>query len=233
MAERGRSRLIVALDVPTAEQALTVASLVGPHAGFLKVGMRLFTAEGPALVRALKAAGHGVFLDLKYHDIPNTVAEAATAAAGLGVDLFTVHASGGGDMVRAAAESVRAEATRLGTPRPLLLAVTVLTSMPSTVEQVTSLARLAQEAGADGVVASAQEAGAVRRATGERFVIVTPGIRPAGAGRNDQRRVATPAEAVAGGADYVVVGRPVLAAADPAAAARAIVEEMERAEVMR
>ena len=111
--------------------------------------------------------------------------------------------------------------------------MTVLTSMPSTVEQVTSLARLAQEAGADGVVASAQEAGAVRRATGERFVIVTPGIRPAGAGRNDQRRVATPAEAVAGGADYVVVGRPVLAAADPAAAARAIVEEMERAEVMR
>jgi orotidine-5'-phosphate decarboxylase len=233
MEERGRSRLIVALDVATAAEALSAAGRIGGHAAFLKVGMRLFTAEGPGLVRALKSAGHGVFLDLKYHDIPNTVAEAAAAAAGLGVDLFTVHASGGADMVRAAAESVRAEAARLGVERPRVLAVTVLTSLPSTVEQVTSLARLARDAGADGVVASAREAAAVRREAGGGFVIVTPGIRPAGAGRNDQRRVATPAEAVAEGADYVVVGRPVLAASDPAAAARAIVEEMERAEVTR
>lgn len=233
MEGRGRSRLIVALDVPTSEQALSAASRVGPHAAYLKVGMRLFTAEGPALVRALRAAGHGVFLDLKYHDIPNTVAEAAAAAVGLGVDMFDVHASGSADMVRAASESTRAEAARLGAPRPLLLAVTVLTSMPSTVEQVVELAVLAREAGADGVVASAREAGAVRRAAGREFVIVTPGIRPAGAGMDDQRRVATPADAVAAGADYIVVGRPVLAAADPGAAARAIVEEMERAEVTR
>ncbi|MBM3307043.1 MAG: orotidine-5'-phosphate decarboxylase [Candidatus Eisenbacteria bacterium] len=231
MNDRERSRLIVALDVPTRSEALSFARRVGPHAGFLKVGSRLFTAEGPDLVRALKSAGHGIFLDLKYHDIPNTVAEAAAAAAGLGVDFFDVHASGGADMVRAAAEASREEASRLGLPRPRLLAVTVLTSMPSTVEQVTQLARLARDAGADGVVASAQEARAVRDVTGSGFVIVTPGIRPAGAGRNDQRRVATPAEAVASGADYIVVGRPVLAADDPAAAARAIVEEMQSAGV--
>jgi len=227
-----RNRLMVALDVPTRAEALSLAGRVGPHAGHLKVGMRLFTAEGPDLVRALKAAGHGVFLDLKYHDIPNTVAEAAAAAAALGVDFFDVHASGGVDMMRAAVEASRTEAARLGLRPPAVLAVTVLTSMPSTVEQVAALAESAREAGVDGVVASAKEARAVRAAAGPGFLIVTPGIRPSwAAGTNDQRRVATPREAIENGADYIVVGRPILKAEDPAGAAAAIVSEMERSGV--
>jgi orotidine-5'-phosphate decarboxylase len=226
-----RNRLMVALDVPTRAEALSFADRVGPHAGHLKVGMRLFTAEGPDLVRALKAAGHGIFLDLKYHDIPNTVAEAAAAAATLGVDFFDVHAAGGVDMMRAAVTGSREEAARRGLRPPAVLAVTVLTSMPSTVEQVVALATLARESGVDGVVASAREARAVREAVGPGFLIVTPGIRPSGAASDDQRRVATPREAVESGADYIVVGRPILKAQDPAEAARAIVSEMERSGV--
>jgi orotidine-5'-phosphate decarboxylase len=226
-----RNRLIVALDVPTRAEALSVAERVGPHAGHLKVGMRLFTAEGPDLVRALKAAGHGIFLDLKYHDIPNTVAEAAAAAAALGVDFFDVHASGGADMMRAASAASREEAARLGLRPPAMLAVTVLTSMPSTSAQVVALAELARDSGADGVVASAREARAVREAVGPGFLIVTPGIRPSGTANNDQRRVATPREAIESGADYIVVGRPILKAEDPARAAMAVVSEMERSEV--
>lgn len=228
-----RNRLMVALDVPTRAEALSLAGRVGPHAGHLKVGMRLFTAEGPDLVRALKAGGHGVFLDLKYHDIPNTVAGAAASAAALGVDFFDVHAAGGGDMMRAAAQASREEAARLGLRPPAVLAVTVLTSLPSTVEQVVALAESAREAGVDGVVASAREARAVRGAVGPGFLIVTPGIRPSWAASNDQRRVATPREAVESGADYIVVGRPILRAEDPAAAAATIVSEMERSGVTR
>jgi orotidine-5'-phosphate decarboxylase len=231
METGSRNRLMVALDVPTKAEALSFADRVGPHAGHLKVGARLFTAEGPDLVRALKAAGHGIFLDLKYHDIPNTVAEAAAAAAALGVDFFDVHAAGGGDMMRAAVAASRAEAARRGLRPPAVLAVTVLTSMPSTVEQVVALAMLARDSGVDGVVASAREARAVRDTVGPGFVIVTPGIRPSWAAADDQRRVATPREAIENGADYIVVGRPILRAEDPAKAAQAIVSEMERSGV--
>jgi len=225
---------MVALDVPTRAEALSLADRIGGLVSHFKVGSRLFTSEGPDLVRTLTAAGHGVFLDLKYHDIPNTVAETAAAAAGLGVDFFDMHASGGPGMMRAAVEASRDEAAKLGRRRPRVLAVTVLTSMPSTVEQVLALAEMARDAGADGVVSSAWEARAVREAMGPDFLIVTPGIRPSWAqGKNDQKRVATPEEAVANGADYIVVGRPVLKAADPEKAAAAIVHDMELSGVAR
>jgi len=234
MERDDQSRLMVALDVATREEALSLADRVGRHVSHFKVGSRLFTSEGPDLVRTLKRAGYGVFLDLKYHDIPNTVAETAAAAAALGVDFFDVHASGGSGMMRAAVEASRDEAARIGARRPRVLAVTVLTSMPSTVEQVLALAEMARDAGVDGVVSSAWEARAVRDAMGEGFVIVTPGIRPSwAAGKNDQRRVATPEEAVANGADYVVVGRPVLKAEDPAKAAATIVRDMALAGVTK
>jgi orotidine-5'-phosphate decarboxylase len=231
MTTTRRTRLIVALDVPDRKRALELAGSTGEYVSHFKVGSRLFTAEGPALVRDLKRAGSGVFLDLKYHDIPNTVAEAAQAATSLGVDIFDIHAAGGTKMMRAAVEASREEASRLGIDPPTILAITVLTSMASTVDEVLALAELAREAGIGGVVASAWEARAIRERMGPDFLIVTPGIRPAWTQRDDQRRVATPEEAIANGADYVVVGRPIRDAADPANAARAIVDEMAPAEV--
>ncbi len=225
--------LMVALDVPTRERALELAAATGEYAAHFKVGSRLFTAEGPDLVKELKNSGNGVFLDLKFHDIPNTVAEAAQAAAGLGVDFFDVHASGGEAMMRAAVEASGEEAGKLGIEPPRILAITVLTSMSSTVDEVLALAERARAAGVDGVVSSAWEAAAIREAMGDGFLIVTPGIRPSGAAKNDQRRVATPDVAVANGADYIVVGRPITKAEDPGDAARAIVEEMRPAEVIR
>jgi orotidine-5'-phosphate decarboxylase len=227
------SRLMVALDVPTREQALELASATAEFASHVKVGSRLFTAEGPGLVRELKAAGNGVFLDLKFHDIPNTVAEAAEAAASLGVDFFDVHAAGGGEMMRAAVEASGAEAERLGLERPGILAITVLTSMSSTVDEVLALAERARDAGVDGVVASAWEAKAIREELGSGFLIVTPGIRPAWAAKNDQRRVATPEVAMSNGADYIVVGRPITKAESPAEAAKMIAGEMSPARVER
>ena len=228
MERDDQSRLMVALDVATREEALSLADRVGRHVSHFKVGSRLFTSEGPDLVRTLKRAGYGVFLDLKYHDIPNTVAETAAAAAALGVDFFDVHASGGSGMMRAAVEASRDEAARIGARRPRVLAVTVLTSMPSTVEQVLALAEMARDAGVDGVVSSAWEARAVRDAMGEGFVIVTPGIRgpaPQGAPADDQARTLGASAALAAGASYLVVGRPIIAAADPRAAALRIAEE--------
>jgi orotidine-5'-phosphate decarboxylase len=223
----------VALDVPTRNEALALAEATRGYASHLKVGSRLFTSEGPDLVRELKLKGNGVFLDLKFHDIPNTVAEAAQAAAGLGVDFFDVHALGGEEMMRAAVEASREEALRLNIKPPRVLAITVLTSMPSTVDEVLAHAERARRAGVDGVVSSAWEAKAVREAMGDDFLIVTPGIRPAWAAKNDQRRVATPQVAVANGADYIVVGRPITKAEDPGDAARKISEEMTPAEVKR
>jgi orotidine-5'-phosphate decarboxylase len=167
-----------------------------------------------------------VFLDLKYHDIPNTVAEAAAAAASLDVDFFDVHAAGGEQMMRAAVEASREEAGRLNLEAPRVLAITVLTSMSSTVDEVLALAERARNAGVDGVVSSAWEAGAVREELGPDFIIVTPGIRPSWAARNDQRRVATPQVAIENGADYIVVGRPITKADSPAEAARMIADEM-------
>jgi len=226
-------RLIVALDVATGEEARALVRATEASARRYKVGSQLFTSEGPELVRELAGAGFGVFLDLKFHDIPNTVAEASRAAAGLGVEMFNVHASGGHEMMTAAVEASREGAAAAGHTPPKVLGVTVLTSLPGMIEEVLDLAGKAREAGADGVVASAREAPAIRAAMGSDFLIVTPGIRPASSATDDQRRVTTPAEAVAGGADLIVVGRPIRAAADPGLAARAIVAEMERGEERR
>jgi orotidine-5'-phosphate decarboxylase len=232
-----RQRLVVALDVPDAGAARALAGSLAGEVGLFKVGSQLFTAAGPDVVRGIAASGAGVFLDLKFHDIPNTVAGAVSAAAGLGVSLLTIHGSGGPAMIEAAAAAARGSRARV-------LAITMLTShdaatvarigLAGTVEEnVLRLARLAREAGADGVVASPHEARAIREACGPGFLVVTPGIRPAGAERGDQARAATPGAALAAGADYLVVGRPILAAADPARAARAIVEEMEAAAAAR
>jgi len=227
-----RQRLIVALDVSTAAAARTIVAAVGDSAHAYKVGTQLYTAEGPAIVRELVGSGRRVFLDLKYHDIPNTVGAAVREAAQLGVDMLTVHASGGGKMLRAAVEA--AQATK---PDLLVLAVTVLTSMDDvelgmigvrggTLEQVLRLAALALSNGCQGVVASALEAAALREEFGHDFAIVTPGVRPAGSGPRDQARVVTPAEAIAAGASYIVVGRPITEASDPAAEARAILGQV-------
>jgi orotidine-5'-phosphate decarboxylase len=233
-------KLLVALDVGTGERALALASALRGLAGGFKIGSRLFTLEGPALVRALADAGDRVFLDLKFHDIPNTVAQAVDAAVQTGAWMINVHASGGVPMMQAASRAGRDAAARAGTAAPLLIAVTVLTSMDEetlratgvqrpVLDQVVSLARMTQEAGLDGVVASPQETAAIRAACGPDFSIVTPGIRGASAGRehHDQTRVMGPADAVRSGASYIVVGRPIIGAADPRAAAATIVREME------
>jgi orotidine-5'-phosphate decarboxylase len=233
-----RSRLIVALDLPSADAAARMAEKLHGHAGMFKVGFELFSAEGPVLPRYLAARGEGVFLDLKFHDIPNTVLAAAREAAHLGVRMFNVHASGGLKMMEAARDGAK-EAASAG-KRPMVLAVTVLTSLTSDdlrlvglegtpEEAVVRLAKLAQTAGLDGVVASARETRAIRRACGPDFVIVTPGIRPAFSQAQDQARVSTPADAIGAGANYLVVGRPITGAHDPAAAADIIVAEMEQA----
>jgi orotidine-5'-phosphate decarboxylase len=222
---------MLALDVASREEAVALARKTGDYVSQFKIGSRLFTAEGPGLIRDIKDSGHGVFLDLKFHDIPNTVAEAAEAATGLGVDFFDIHASGGEEMMKAAVEASREEASKLGIPAPKILAITVLTSMSSTVDEVLALADRARKSGVDGVVSSAWEAKAVREAMGSEFIIVTPGIRPSWAAKNDQRRVATPEVAIANGADFIVVGRPITKAESPAGAAQMILDEMAPAEV--
>ncbi len=235
-----REKLIVALDYSTADAAARVVEKLHGRAGMFKVGAELFAAEGLVMARHLVASGEKVFIDLKLHDIPNTVRAAAREAARLGVDLLSVHASGGRAMMEASLEGVRAGAPGRDPSRPLVVAVTVLTSLASgdldeigvsgtPEDAVVRLARLAQKAGLDGVVASPREIAAVRRACGPRFVIVTPGIRPAAAASNDQARIATPDSAVRAGADYLVVGRPITGAADPQAALEAVVKEMEKA----
>jgi orotidine-5'-phosphate decarboxylase len=227
-----RQRLIVALDVSTGEAARKIVAAVGDSALTYKVGMQLYTAEGPPIVRELVASGRRIFLDLKYHDIPNTVGAAVGAAAKLGVSMLTVHAAGGGKMLRAAAE-----AAEKVNPELLVLAVTVLTSLDDTdlgtlgmrggvSDQVLRLAALALADGCRGIVASAHECEALREEFGRDFVIVTPGVRPAGSGHDDQARVVTPAEAIAAGASHIVVGRPITEARDPAAEARAILGQM-------
>ncbi len=227
-----QDRLIVALDVSSAAAARKIVAAVGDSAAAYKVGMQLYTAEGPALVRELAGSGRRVFLDLKYHDIPNTVGAAVREAAQLGVNMLTVHASGGGKMLRAAAESARAV-----NPDLLVLAVTVLTSLSDSdlgmlglrggvLDQVLRLGALALSNGCKGLVASAHECGALREEFGHDFAIVTPGVRPAGSGHDDQARVVTPAEAISAGATYIVVGRPITEASDPAAEARAILGQL-------
>jgi orotidine-5'-phosphate decarboxylase len=234
------NKLIVALDTDTPARALSLAKELSDVAGMFKIGSQLFTLAGPQIVKDIVGSGAKVFLDLKFHDIPHQVAGAAQAAAQLGVSMFTVHASGGAEMMRRAAEAVTEVATVTGTARPAVLAVSVLTSMDANClaeigvnsnpeESVLRLVKLAEQAGVDGVVASPQEAQRIRSSVGNRkFLIVTPGIRPTedNAGADDQRRVSTPAAALAAGADYLVVGRPITAAADPVAAAQRIVAEM-------
>lgn len=221
-------RIIVALDYAAQESAETLVKVLDPRHCRLKVGFELFTAAGPPLVKKLVAQGFDVFLDLKYHDIPNTVAKACRAAAELGVWMINVHALGGRRMLEAAAQAVATSGRR-----PLLIAVTVLTShapeelveigLESDVDaQVLRLASLAKDAGLDGVVCSGREAPVLRSALGADWTLVTPGIRPATGSQDDQRRAVTPGAAIAGGADYLVVGRPVTGAADPAAALAAI-----------
>jgi orotidine-5'-phosphate decarboxylase len=235
----------VALDFGAFGEALALARQVADLVGLFKINVQLFTAEGPEAVRRLSELGVGVFLDLKYHDIPNTVAGAVTAAAALpGLELLNIHATGGLAMMRAAAEALAA--SKPPGPRPKLLGVTILTSMDrealrqvgisgSPRTRVVSLSRLAKRAGLDGVVASPQEVAHVRRACGRNFLTVIPGVRPASTDSkarrrlDDQARVATPGEAIRAGADYVVVGRPITAAPDPRAAAQAIVEEITSA----
>ena len=239
-------QLVVALDVESGERAIELAVRLRHVAGGFKVGNRLFTLEGPPLVRRLVEAGTRVFLDLKYHDIPNTVAQAVEAAVQTGAWMINVHASGGVPMMQAAAAAARDTAARLGRPQPLLIAVTGLTSMDAQtlrqlgverplLDQVLTLARMTQSAGFDGVVASPQETASIRAACGPEFTIVTPGIRGATAGseRNDQSRTMGPAEAIRAGADYIVVGRPIIAATDPVKAAESIAEEIERTVISR
>jgi len=227
-----RDRLIVALDVSSAEAAQKIIVAVGDSARIYKVGKQLFTAAGPQIVRDLIAAGRKVFLDLKFHDIPNTVASAVAEAAKLNVTMLTVHASGGGKMLRAAVEA----ASKADIP-PMILAVTVLTSMEDSdlpgigvrgtvVDQTLRLATLAIGNGCDGIVTSAQEVRELRSELGDDFAIVTPGVRPAGSDKGDQARVVTPAEAIAAGATHIVIGRPITAAPDPAAAAREIIQQI-------
>jgi len=228
-------RIIVALDCGDRDQALNLAGRLDPGLCRLKVGKELFTSTGPGLVRELMAAGFEVFLDLKFHDIPTTVAQACKAAARLGVWMVNVHALGGRKMLQAARDALGQVA-----PRPKLVAVTLLTSLErgdlaeiglrgEPAEHVTRLASLAQDCGLDGVVCSAQEAAGLRRTLGLNFCLVTPGIRTAGVARDDQNRVATPAGAVRAGADYLVIGRQVSRAADPRAALVAIQREMDSA----
>ncbi len=233
-----KEKIIVALDVPSAEAALQVAQKLHGHVGMFKVGSEVFTAEGPVAARYLVATGEQVFLDLKFHDIPNTVRAAARQAGMLGVSLLTVHASGGRKMMEAALEGVRAAAQARGLARPpRVLAVTALTSLGAedlaevgfqgSPEEV--VVRLAQAAGVDGVVASPREIAIIRHACGPNFLIVTPGIRPATGASDDQARTATPESAIRAGADYLVIGRPITGATDPAAAADAIAAEIEEA----
>ena len=229
----GGPRIIVPLDFPDGSEALALAAQLSPEFCALKVGKEVFTAVGPALVSDLVARGFRVFLDLKYHDIPNTVASACAAATRLGVWMMNVHASGGSAMLAAARAAVDKTAAVSGRPTPLLIAVTALTSLSNadlatlgvagTTEQwAMHLAKLAQAHGFDGVVCSAQEAATLRAACGTGFTLVTPGIRPEGSSVNDHARAMAPREALAAGADYLVVGRPITGADDPLAALAAI-----------
>jgi orotidine-5'-phosphate decarboxylase len=230
-----KDRLAVALDVPDAQAARDLVDRLGDSCRWLKVGMELYYAGGNPLLETLRSRGYRIFLDLKLHDIPNTVAGGIRSVAKAGAELLTVHAGGGATMLAAAAEAAQAS----GAPR--LLAVTVLTSMDAVelksagvcstlAEQVLRLARLAKSAGINGMVCSAEEVASLRVELGPEALLVVPGIRPAGSGLNDQRRIATPAEAIASGASMLVVGRPITRAADPAQAVRSILEEIEAAQ---
>ncbi len=232
-------QLVVALDVDTVAEARAMADRLRGVVGGFKIGSRLFTSEGPAFVEELASRGDRVFLDLKFHDIPNTVAGAVAAATRLGVWMLNVHAAGGSTMMRAALDAARDESAKRSTAAPLVIAVTMLTSLSAETlreigigegmtSQVGRLAALTQTAGLDGVVASPQEIDLIRRRCGAKFTIVTPGIRGASDSKGDQSRTLTAAEALAAGATYLVVGRPIIAAKDPRAAAERMAAECSR-----
>jgi orotidine-5'-phosphate decarboxylase len=235
-----RERLIIALDVDDVERVKELVGLLAGRVGMFKVGKQLFTHAGPQAVEMIRGMGGEVFLDLKFHDIPSTVAKAAIEATRLGVKMFNVHASGSLEMMRQSVREVRRVCRQESLRRPIMLAVTVLTSLNKSdlervgvggevIDQVVRLALLSKEAGMDGVVASPHEVAGIRGACGRRFVIVTPGIRPQKGKRDDQKRIMTPDDAVRAGVDYIVVGRPVTEAKDPLIAAHEMISEMERA----
>ena len=234
-----RPVVIVALDVEERRRAIELVEQCRAAIGLYKIGSRLFTSEGPAIVREIHALGSSVFLDLKFHDIPATVEGSVRAATALGVAMMTIHTSGGLEMMRAAARAASGESKRLGIARPLIVGVTVLTSLAvedlertfgvsrPVGDLVLRLASQARDAGLDGVVASVGEARLIKETIGRDFKVVTPGIRPAGAGAGDQKRVATPRAAREAGSDFLVVGRPIIEASVPREAARAVIEELE------
>jgi orotidine-5'-phosphate decarboxylase len=232
-----KDRLIVALDCDSEAKALEIFTKLKNDIRFFKIGLEIFSYCGPRIAEKIMDAGAEVFLDLKFHDIPNTVLKASVAATRLGVYMFNVHALGGYDMMKSAFEAAREEADTQNIRRPKVLAVTILTSMDEFAlkkigvnanikKEVLALAGMAKEAGLDGVVASPHEAKTIREAMGEDFLIVTPGVRPAEAKANDQKRIATPLEAVKNGANFIVVGRPITDTQDPAGAARQILSEI-------
>ncbi len=237
---KSKDKLIVALDVDTAPRARELFEALRGVVGMFKIGMQLFTAAGPTIVREIIRGGERVFLDLKYHDIPNTVASAGVEAARHGISIFNVHTFGGTEMMRRTADAVSEVAERERLVRPKIIGVTLLTSVNREVlteigvagspdEQVPALARLAAASGLDGIVASPLEVVSVRAAVEEDFLIVTPGVRPSGAEPHDQKRLTTPAVAIRAGSNYLVVGRPIIDADDPVAAANSIVQEIEDA----
>jgi orotidine-5'-phosphate decarboxylase len=240
MRDSQKNKLIVALDVSTARQARELVQALQDVVGMFKIGAQLFAGAGLDLVREIIRSEQRVFLDLKFHDIPNTVAAAGAEVTRLGVSLFNLHAAGGSEMMRRTAEAVSKTADAEGLPRPSLIAVTVLTSADAAMlsetgislsieDQVRTLSLLAESSGMDGVVASTREIALVRAAIKRKsFLVVTPGIRPSGSELDDQKRVMTPAEAISAGADYLVVGRPITGAKDPRQAAERITEEMAR-----
>ena len=232
-----KDRLIVALDVDTEDKALALVRRLRNDVKIFKIGLELFSSCGPAIVERVKREGCEVFLDLKFHDIPNTVSKAAASVTRLGAFIFNLHALGGFEMMKKAAETVKREAGILKIARPKVIAVTILTSMDekslkgigindNIESEVTKLAKMAEEAGLDGVVASPKEIKAIRKIVKKDFLIVTPGVRPAWAEIGDQKRIATPKDAIKDGADYIVVGRPIIESDDPCKAAQAILNEI-------
>ncbi len=234
-----KERLVLALDVDDFKKAEELVEKLCDYVGVFKVGSQLFTAEGAKIVNMINERGGKVFLDLKFHDIPNTVARAAEVATKLGVYIFDIHTSGGYEMMRAATEASQKISLALGSEKPLILGVTLLTSINQEIlekdlgikrkleEQVVHLAKLAKAAGLDGVVASSREIKGIRKVCGEDFIILTPGIRPAGKSSDDQKRIMTPREAIKLGADFLVIGRPIRDASNPVKAAKEILKEME------
>jgi orotidine-5'-phosphate decarboxylase len=241
--KQNKERICLALDVDSLDEGLKLVKLLKDYVGIFKIGVHLFTKEGPKAVEKIIKIGGKVFLDLKYHDIPNTVANAARMATKMGVYMFDVHSSGGSEMMKATVDAVNEESEKNNLPKPIILAITVLTSLNDEIlnnelkisnnvqKQVIQLAKLAKSSNIDGVVASPKEITVIRKACGKDFTILTPGIRPAGSGEDDQKRITTPSDAIKLGADFIVIGRPILKAKDPVEASNKILSEIDKLNV--